>query len=282
MKQRYIAIGAIFSGLIIGLTSLSYIIPGIELLFIFFLPFFSSYISFEFGFKKSIPFLFATLLLASIISYITSLLYVFPSLISGLVFGYLARRINKIFDLTFIMSFVEAGLFALAMLVISILFGTKIEEDLVILLKINIDSFNNNKYLFLFLIGLTQASFSSIIISYNYQKLNLKKFNYNSGILILIINTLSIFTMLVFKKNISVLRLSYGIYIVTLLVQTISSFNIKLKYNWIFSVIQIITFLFISIPLLTIISDELKLFVYSWFLLPLVIKNCFQVFKFSK
>lgn len=282
MKQRSIAIGAIFSSLIIVLTSLSYVVPGIELLFVFFLPFFSSYISFKFGLKKSIPFLIATLILASLISYITALLYVLPSLISGLTFGYLARKISKIIDLTFIMAFVEASLFALSMLLISVLFGTKIEEDLSILFNISISSFNNNKYLFLFLIGLTQSSFTSVVISHNYQKLDLKNFDYNSGILILVFNFLSILTMIIFINNISILRLSYGVYIITLLIQVISSFGVKTKYNWIFSVIQIITFLFISIPVLTIISDELKLFVYSWFLLPLVAKNCFQVFKFNK
>lgn len=282
MKNRHIAIGAIFTALIIVLISLSYVIPGIELLFILFLPFLSSYVSLEFGFKKSLPFLISSLILSFLVSYTIAILYVFPSLVSGMCFGILSRKIRKIGDLTFIMSFIEGALFALSIITISSLFNMNIDKDISSLLNIKIATFNENLYLYLFLIGVTQASLTSITLVYNFEKLNIKEFEYSSGIIIFIANLISILIMMIFYKNPSIIKLGYGIYFVTLLAQVLSSFKLQIKYNWIIIVIQIITLLFISIPVLTIISDSLKLFVYSWFLWPLVVKNCIQVFNFKR
>ena len=119
------------------------------------------------------------------------------------------------------------------------------------------------------------------MIVHNYQKLNLISFEYQSGKLMFVSNILSIIMVVLFTNSEVVLRLGYGIYFVTLLAQVISSLKVNVKNNWIFMAIQIMTFLFISIPVLTIIKDSLKLFVYSWFLWPLVIKNCIQVFNFK-
>lgn len=281
MEQKSIATGAVFASLIAVLTGMAYVFPGIEMLFVFFLPFFSSYISFKFGFKKSLPFFIASLIVSCLINYLTSLIYVLPSLISGIIYGFLSRKINKIIDLTFIMSFVEAILFAFSMWIISVLFKFDVTGDLPKLLSINNQTFNNNLYLYLYIIGIVQASFTSLVISQNYKKLMMKEFEYKSGLLILIFNIASILCILL-VKNTPIFRLAYVIYFVTLFIQVVCSFGVKLKYNWIFSVIQIITFLFVSIPVLTIISESLKLFVYSWFLIPLIVKNCLQVFNFVK
>ena len=170
MKNRHIAIGAIFTALIIVLISLSYVIPGIELLFILFLPFLSS------------------LILSFLVSYTIAILYVFPSLVSGMCFGILSRKIRKIGDLTFIMSFIEGALFALSIITISSLFNMNIDKDISSLLNIKIDTFNENLYLYLFLIGVTQASLTSITLVYNFEKLNIKEFEYSSGIIIFIDN----------------------------------------------------------------------------------------------
>lgn len=282
MKNRYIAIGGIFTALIIVLISLSYVIPGIELLFILFLPFLSSYISLEFGLKKSIPFLIASLILSFLISYVNTILYVFPSLVSGMCFGAISRRIRKLIDLTFIMSFVEGALFALSIITISYLYDMNINSDIASLLQMNVDKFNQNIYLYLFLIGVTQATLTSLTLVYNYEKLNIKEFEYNSGLVIFIANLLSIIMIIIFHNNPTIIKLGYGIYFVTLFVQVISSFKVHIKYNWIFIAIQILTFLFVSIPVVTIISDSLKLFAYSWFFWPLIIKNCIQVFNFKR
>mgnify|MGYP003296143915 CR=1 FL=1 len=279
MKTKHIAMGAIFTSLILVLLVLGYVVPGIELLFMIFLPFLSSYISFEFGLKKSLPFLVASIILSFLLSYINAILYVIPSLVSGVCFGALGKRINKIIDLTFIMSFIEGFLFALSIIVISLLFGLDIQEDIALLINMDSNMLNSNIYLFLFLIGLTQSTMTSVVIIHNYHKLKLRNFEYQTGKIIFIFNIISILSMIAFFNNSQILRLNYGVYFVTLIVQVFSSFTVKVKRNWIFSLIQIFTFLFISIPLLTIIKNELKLFVYSWFLIPLVIKNCFQVFK---
>ena len=69
MKNRHIALGSIFTSIIVALISLSYVIPGIELLFMLFLPFLASYISFDVGLKKSFPFLLASLILSFLICY---------------------------------------------------------------------------------------------------------------------------------------------------------------------------------------------------------------------
>ena len=188
MKNRHIAVGAIFTALIIVLISLSYVIPGIELLFILFLPFLSSYVSLEFGFKKSLPFLISSLILSFLVSYTIAILYVFPSLVSGMCFGILSRKIRKIGDLTFIMSFIEGALFALSIITISSLFNMNIDKDISSLLNIKIATFNENLYLYLFLIGVTQASLTSITLVYNFEKLNIKEFEYSSGIIIFIAN----------------------------------------------------------------------------------------------
>lgn len=282
MKNKHIAVGAIFTALIVVLVGLSLVIPGIELLFIFFLPFFASYVSFEYGIKKSIPFLFASLILSFLLSYITAILYIFPSLISGICYGLMAKKIKRIIDLTFIMSFIEGLLFAISILMISFVLDLNIESDIATLINMDVAKFKDNIYLFLFLIGLTQSSLTSLIVIHNYQTLKLKEFELSSGLLIFIFHVLSIALMIIFMKTSWLIRLSYGIYFVTLIAQIISSFKVALKYNWIIITIQIFTFLFISIPLLTIINDSLKLFVYSWFLLPLVVKNCFQVFNFKQ
>lgn len=282
MKNKHIAVGAIFTALIVVLVGLSLVIPGIELLFIFFLPFFASYVSFEYGIKKSIPFLFASLILSFLLSYITAILYIFPSLISGICYGIIAKKIKRIIDLTFIMSFIEGLLFAISILMISFVLDLNIESDIATLINMDVTKFKDNIYLFLFLIGLTQSSLTSLIVIHNYQTLKLKEFELSSGLLIFIFHVLSIALMIIFMKTSWLIRLSYGIYFVTLIAQIISSFKVALKYNWIIITIQIFTFLFISIPLLTIINDSLKLFVYSWFLLPLVVKNCFQVFNFKQ
>ena len=149
MRTKHIAMGAIFTSLILVLLVLGYVVPGIELLFMIFLPFLSSYISFEFGLKKSLPFLVASIILSFLLSYINAILYVIPSLVSGVCFGALGKRINKIIDLTFIMSFIEGFLFALSIIAISLLFGLDIQEDIASLINMDSNRLNSNIYLFL-------------------------------------------------------------------------------------------------------------------------------------
>ena len=282
MKQKAIATGAIFASLITALTLLSYAIPGIELLFVFFLPFFSSYISFEFGLKRAIPFLLTTIILSCLVSYIVGLIYVLPSIISGIIFGVISKKINNIIDIGFIMSFVEAVLFALSMFFIAKIFAINIFKDYGSILNLNYSIIKTNSLAILYIVGLSQSIFTSLIIMSNYQKLNIKNYKIEGSIFIFIVNILSIIGLLIFYQNKMLIKFIYLIYFVTLIIQTIFSFKVKIKYNWIFWVIQIITFLFICIPVLTIINDSLKLFVYSWVLVPLVVKNCIQLFKFCQ
>lgn len=282
MKQKAIATGAIFASLITALTLLSYAIPGIELLFVFFLPFFSSYISFEFGIKKAVPFLLATAILSCLVSYIVGLIYVLPSVLSGIFFGLLSRKLDNIIDIGFIMSFIEGSLFSLSILLISKIFAIDVFMDYGDIFNLNQSLIKTNYLLIIYLVGLFQSIFTSLIIMTNYQKLNLKNYKMNGSLIIFVSFLISGLGIIIFHHNSMIIKCLYLIYFVTLIIQSIFSFNVKMKYNWIFWLIQIITFLFIILPVLTIISDSLKLFVYSWVLLPLVVKNCFQLFKFEQ
>ena len=165
MNKNNLALGGLFAALHLIFLFFSTIFFGSEIILIIFLPLISSLYTLKTDLKSTIVFALSTIFLCIIFNPINTLIYIIPSLMVGIVYGFLNK--NKIKELSMVYITTLFHFFALlfTIFIINTLF---IEFDLFIILQ---DLFNTNRdnvliilVNFLILLSIVQ-SFSTHLIA---------------------------------------------------------------------------------------------------------------------
>ena len=99
MKKNYVALGGMFAGLHLVFLLFSKIIFGSELLMVVFLPLLSTIYTIKCDKKSVIMFIIATLLICFVFDFVSTFIYVIPSLICGVTYGLLRKKECKELEL---------------------------------------------------------------------------------------------------------------------------------------------------------------------------------------
>jgi hypothetical protein len=99
MKKNYIALGGLFASAHVLFLLLTKFVVGSELLLVLFLPLLSTVYTLKSDKKSVIMFVIATLLVCFIFDFISTFVYIVPSLICGVVYGVLRRKKCKELEL---------------------------------------------------------------------------------------------------------------------------------------------------------------------------------------
>lgn len=122
MKNNYLALGGLFACLHVLFLLLSKIVVGSELLLVLFLPLLSTIYTLKCDKKSIVMFVIATLLVCGIFEIIGTFIYVVPSLICGILYGFLRKRKVKELELLCLTSIGHIFSLFFSFFVISLLF----------------------------------------------------------------------------------------------------------------------------------------------------------------
>lgn len=122
MKNNYLALGGLFSCLHVLFLFLSKVIVGSELLLVLFLPLLATIYTLKCDKKSVVMFVIATLLVCGIFEIIGTFIYVIPSLICGILYGFLRKRKVKELELLCLTSIGHIFSLFFSFFVISLLF----------------------------------------------------------------------------------------------------------------------------------------------------------------
>lgn len=99
------------------------VIPGIEFIILFFVPFFSAYYSYKANWKQLLIYFVSTLAICLVLDYISTLLYILPTLVTGSIYGILVKKKFAGMNIIYTLTIVETALFYLSALIIKGLVG---------------------------------------------------------------------------------------------------------------------------------------------------------------
>lgn len=122
IKNNYLTLGGLFITLHLLFIFLSRVFVGSEFILVVFLPLLSTIYTLKYGVKEVTMFSIATFLLCAIFEPITTLIYVLPGLICGIVYGMLRKRKVKELSLVYISSLSHSITLLISFAFISLLF----------------------------------------------------------------------------------------------------------------------------------------------------------------
>ena len=122
MKKNYVALGGMFAGLHLVFLLFSKIVFGSELLMVVFLPLLSTIYTLKCDKKSVFMFVITTLLICFIFDFVSTFIYVIPSLICGVIYGFLRKKGCKELELLCLSGLAHTVSIAFSFLVIVLLF----------------------------------------------------------------------------------------------------------------------------------------------------------------
>lgn len=122
MKKNYIALGGLFACLHFLFLLLSKVIVGSELLLVLFLPLLSTIYTLKCDKKSIFMFVVATVLICFVFDFVSTFIYVVPSLICGIVYGSLRKMKFKELELLCVSGLTHMFSIFFSFLVIVLLF----------------------------------------------------------------------------------------------------------------------------------------------------------------
>ena len=122
MKKNYVALGGLFACLHVLFLLLGKIVVGSELLMVLILPFLSTMYTLKCDKKSVLMFVIATLLLCSVFDVVSTFIYVVPSLMCGITYGFLRKKNCKELELLCLSGLVHVLSIGFSFLVIVLLF----------------------------------------------------------------------------------------------------------------------------------------------------------------
>lgn len=122
MRKNYLALGGLFACLHVLFLLLTKIVVGSEMLLILFLPLLSTIYTLKCDKKSTFMFVIATFLICFVFDFISTFIYVIPSLICGIVYGELRKKGFRELELLCLSGFVHMLSIAFSFLVIVLLF----------------------------------------------------------------------------------------------------------------------------------------------------------------
>lgn len=99
MKNNYLALGGLFASLHVLFLFLSKVIVGSEILLVLFLPLLSCLYTIKSDKKSVVMFSISTILICSIFDIVGTFIYVVPSLVCGILYGFLRKKNFKELEL---------------------------------------------------------------------------------------------------------------------------------------------------------------------------------------
>lgn len=164
---------SIMCGINILFTILNLFLPFFTLVILIGLPFASLLVKMKVSFRYIIIYFLATLASCFLIDLQTAAFYIFPSLISGLLFGFLIQKRINGFYIIIVNSLVNIVLETISIFLIQIISNVDMFDFFSKILNISITRFKELYLSIFFAIGLLQSLFSYIIIEEE-----IKKFKY--------------------------------------------------------------------------------------------------------
>lgn len=122
MKKNYIALGGLFACLHLLFLFMAKVIVGSELLLVLFLPLLSTIYTLKCEKKSVLMFVLATLFLCFVFDFVSTFIYVIPSLICGIVYGILRKNKFKELEVLCISGITHMISISISFLVIVFLF----------------------------------------------------------------------------------------------------------------------------------------------------------------
>lgn len=247
---------SIMCGINILFTILNLFLPFFTLVILIGLPFASLLVKMKVSFRYIIIYFLATLASCFLIDLQTAAFYIFPSLISGLLFGFLIQKRINGFYIIIVNSLVNIVLETISIFLIQIISNVDMFDFFSKILNISITRFKELYLSIFFAIGLLQSLFSYIIIEEEIKKFKYEiDESYSLFYVLLIGNTL--FNGLSFFINylpvayfLSSIGLFIGVFLLAYLIKAKTTF---IRYSLLTS--YIITF-FIWISINSLVSNH--------------------------
>jgi len=164
---------SIMCGINILFTILNLFLPFFTLVILIGLPFASLLVKMKVNFRYVIIYFLATIISCFLIDFQTAAFYIFPSLVSGLLFGFLIQKRVNGFYIMIINSLVNIILQTISIFLIQIISNVNMFDFFSKVLNLSINRFKELYLVIFFAVGLLQSLFSYIIIEEE-----IKKFNY--------------------------------------------------------------------------------------------------------
>ena len=274
MKNNYLTLGGLFACLHVLFLVASKVIVGSEILLVLMLPLLSTIYTMKCEKKHVVMFVIATILVCCIFDVISTFIYIIPSLVCGILYGFLRKKNFKELELLCITSIGHFFSLLFSFLVISFLFKeVSFVELFSEILDLNGDRLMVASLLILFVLGFCEAFLVHVISDSELAKLATKVEKNNSvpdwflfGYLFSLVlffvtyfvnNLLSVFPML----------LSF-IFIVPYIVYGIMNYRYKVLTTGL-----MFLFAFISVFLFKYINPLNYLIIASFVLIPIIINN---------
>ena len=122
MKKNYLALGGLFACLHVLFLVASKFIFGSELLLVLFLPLLSTIYTFKCDNKSILMFIISTILICFVFDFVSTFIYVIPSLLCGVMYGVLRKNKFKELELLCISGLTHMVSIAFSFFVIIFLF----------------------------------------------------------------------------------------------------------------------------------------------------------------
>ena len=175
MKKNYIALGGLFACMHVLFLILSKIIVGSELLLVLFLPLLSTIYTLKCDKKSVLMFVIATLLICFVFDFVSTFIYVVPSLICGIMYGFLRKKKFKELELLCVSGLTHMVSILFSFLIIVLLFK---EVDFMAIFEQIFSLSGENLFvvalLTLFVLGFCEAFLVHIISDNELEKLATK------------------------------------------------------------------------------------------------------------
>ena len=175
MKKNYIALGGLFACMHVLFLIVSKIIVGSELLLVLFLPLLSTIYTLKCDKKSVLMFVIATLLICFVFDFVSTFIYVVPSLICGIMYGFLRKKKFKELELLCVSGLTHMVSILFSFLIIVLLFK---EVDFMAIFEQIFSLSGDNLFvvalLTLFVLGFCEAFLVHIISDNELEKLATK------------------------------------------------------------------------------------------------------------
>lgn len=274
-KIKPLTQAGLFASLHVVLLLISNAIIGLDFILIIGLPFASALYSLKNKPLHTFLFAISTILICFPIDLIKTLLYIIPSLISGIAYGYLTKlKVNNL-TLIYFLTFISSLLFVFSIYIINVIYTIDFVELAKSFFQLNEQTFNNYGPSLVLIIGLCQSILTHIIIKEELVRMNIKVNNkYEPSLTLVILGFVSmIISFILFLNNI----LSFAIYfmfvyliiLIPILVYAVKRTN----KHYIYILLGCIIVLFVTLPLIKILPFDSIIMLITLFFFPYYVKS---------
>ncbi|HHU28733.1 TPA: DUF2232 domain-containing protein [bacterium] len=274
-KIKPLTQAGLFAALHVVLLIVSNAIIGVDFILIVGLPFASALYSLKNKPLHTLLFFVATSLICFPIDLIKTLLYIIPSLVSGIAYGYLIKLKFNSLSLIYTLTFISSLLFLFSIFIIDLVYHIDFIDLAKSFFNISETTFNNYGPSLILLIGFCQSILTHIIIKEELNRMNIKvNNNYDPSFFFVCFSLVAlIISLILFNTTyLNVAIYFMFIYLITFIPIIIYAFS-KTNKHFIFLVIGSLFILFVTLPLMKKFPSDSILMLITFFFLPYYLKT---------